>query len=60
MGTTFILVAIELLILIVGLFYVVQNIEQKNWKKAVMVVILLLVIMTIIYFGLIPFVTNLG
>ncbi|MEE1228809.1 MAG: hypothetical protein U0K57_07550 [Lachnospiraceae bacterium] len=52
MLATVVLVAIELIVLVVGLWFIVQSIEGKNWKKAIGVIVLLLAIMTVFYLGL--------
>lgn len=52
MGFTLILTAFVLIVLIVGLFFVIQGINQKNWRKVSLVIILLVAFVAIIYFVL--------
>ena len=52
MGFTLILTAFVLIVLIVGLFFVIQGINQKNWRKVSLVIILLVAFVAVIYFVL--------
>lgn len=52
MGFTLILTAFVLIVLIVGLFFVIQGINQKNWRKVSLVIFLLVAFVAIIYFVL--------
>lgn len=49
MGFTFLLTFFVLAVLIVGLFFVIQGINQKNWRKVTIVIVLLVLFVVIVY-----------
>ena len=52
MGYSGIIAAVIIALLVVSLFFIVREVEQKNWKKAVIYSIVTLVVLTIIRFVL--------
>ena len=49
MGFTLLLTFFVLAVLIVGLFFVIQGINQKNWRKVTIVIVLLVLFVVIVY-----------
>lgn len=49
MGFTFLLTFFVLAVLIVGLFFVIQGINQKNWRKVTIVIVLLVLFVVVVY-----------
>lgn len=49
MGFTFLLTFFVLAVLIVGLFFVIQGINQKNWRKVTIVIVLLVAFVGVVY-----------
>ena len=52
MGYSGIIAAVIIALLVVSLFFIVREVEQKNWKKAVIYSVVTLVVLTIIRFVL--------
>ncbi len=49
MGFTILLTFFVLAVLVFGLFFVIQGINQKNWRKVTIVIVLLVAFVVIMY-----------
>ncbi|MBQ9155153.1 MAG: hypothetical protein IJ137_00050 [Eubacterium sp.] len=49
MGFTILMTIFVLAVLVFGLFFVIQGINQKKWKKVTVVIVLLVVFVIVIY-----------
>ena len=49
MGFTFLLTAFVLGVLVFGLFFVIQGINQKKWRKVSIVIVLLVLFVIVVY-----------
>lgn len=49
MGFTLLMTAFVLGVLMVGLFFVIQGINQKKWRKVSIVIVLLVVFVVAVY-----------
>lgn len=58
MGYSGVIAVVIIALLIVSLFFIVREVEQKNWKKAVLYSISALVVLTIIRFILVYMVSK--
>ena len=52
MGYSGLIAAVIIMLLVVALFFIVREVEQKNWKKAVLYAVVSLLLMTVIRFAL--------
>lgn len=58
MSFTFLLTAFVLAVLMAGLFFVIQGINQKKWGKVTLVIILLVVFVIAMYLILTQIITS--
>lgn len=58
MGLTGYLLIIILALLVITMKFVIDGIRSKNWKKAVISVVIFVTITLLMYFGLLRFITS--
>lgn len=58
MGLTGYLLIIILALLVITMKFVIDGIRSKNWKKAVISVVIFVAITLLMYFGLLRFITS--
>ena len=58
MGLTSILLIIILGLFVITIKFVIDGIRSKNWKKAIISVVIFLAITLLIYFGLLRLITS--
>ena len=58
MGFTMLITIFVLAVLMAGLFFVIQGINQKKWKKVTLVIVLLVVFVIAMYLVLMHMVTS--
>lgn len=58
MSLTTILALAMAALLVLTVYLAVQSLRAGNWKKAVLTVLLLAALVTLLYFGLVSFITS--
>ena len=58
MGLTGILLLIVLALFVYMIYFVIDGIRTKNWKKAIISIVVFITVVLIIYFGLLRFIAS--
>lgn len=58
MGLTSLLALMIVSLFVIMLKFVIDGVHEKNWKKSIISVVIFCVVVLLIYFGLIRFITS--
>ena len=58
MGLTGILLLLILALFVFMIYFVINGIRTKNWKKAIISIVIFFAIVLLMYFGLLRFITS--
>ena len=58
MPFTVILLLIVLALFVIMIKFVIDGVRDKNWKKAIISIVLFIAIILLIYFGILRFITS--
>ena len=58
MGFTGILALVVIAIAVIAIIIIISGIREKNWKKVIITAALFCVIIALMYFGMIEFITS--